>query len=483
MAEEQKELFEELGRKIEVAGDVLFYKLDDIFNILGGKSRFERNREEQFNAVTVDFDKLLDSNSRFDDRLVLLNSTLSSIGNRTHSDLVAIYNGTQLTADLVRTAIEKREKHEVEIERTAPVEERTTISVDNQSTALDNIAESLKKNSEPATPISAENAVPSKLESKLDPVLSEATTFLKNWSSPERVGIALGAGLAVPVVGGISVAAVGLYFVIGRVADAIERISDNVTSIARGGISGLIFGQSSGTSSPTRSNDTAIVDKLVDVRDTVYSTGTDLGRKLSEIGVSTASLNRAVAGISLSSLSSSLDKIADKIDDIKTPDYVSSSNTEMFIQSTPFIDYSYQEKILSVLSSPVQVKLVDLPASDIDRPDEANVFSVAVRPLVDGQVSFQNMLDSNLRRLAEAVAALSEVPRAAETERITRVTDTLNTEMSEDSVEMILGEARMISSAVESIKNEFISFKGDWTARASETGRRIGDLPTQKSMN
>ena len=483
MAEEQKKLFDELGRKIEVAGDVLFYKLDDIFNMLGGKSRFERNREEQFDAVSVDLDKLLDSNSRFDDRLVLLNSTVSSIGNRTHSDLVAIYNGTQLTADLVRTAIEKREKHEVEIERTSPIEERPTINAESRSTALDNIEEILKKNVEPTPLIAAENAVPSKMESKLDPVLSEATTFLKNWSSPERVGIALGAGLAVPIVGGISVAAVGLYFVLGRVADAIEHISDNVTSIARGGLSGLIFGQSSGTSSPMRSNDTAIIDNLIDVRDTVSSTGTELGRKLSEIGISTAALNRSVAGISLSSISSSLDKIADKIDDIKMPDYVSGSNTETFIQSTPFIDYSYQEKILSVLSSPVQVKLVDVPASDIDRRDEANVFSVAVRPLVDGQVSLQNMLDSNLRRLSEAVAALSEVPRAAENERITRVTDTLNTEMSESSVEMILGEARIISSAVETIKNEFTSFKVDWSARASESSRRLGDLPTQKSMN
>lgn len=478
MPESQKELFNDLGRKIEVAGDILFYKLDDIFNRLEEQNDSSRSSDFLSGTIGQELGKLVTETSSIDDRLVLLNSTASSMADKIRSDLTAIASSSQVGLEEVKTAIAIRDE-----DLEAKAAEFNTIAAASVPREAYEKPEprTARETQGPTIEARTNSSLSDDLVNQFIPVLNSASDFLKNWSSP----VSVGAALAVPVVGALGVLSIGLYFTIGKLTDAIVEVSHDIRDVAKGGIVGLLTGASVG-SSPAQSSEAnlaPLATAVIDVRDSISSAESTISEKLTGISAYAESINGTLAGISVEKISSSLDALTESFDNIEFPEYVSDSRMEEIVLGGTRIDYSYQEKMLEILSSPVEVKLVEANTQTERRNEEVDVFSRAVRPLVDGQISLQNMLDSSLRKLNEAVASLSEAPRATDSDRVTRVTDTLNTEMSDDSVQMILGEARMISSAVETIKSELIEFRSEWTSRASSRTTGIGSMPTTKSMN
>lgn len=471
MADTQKELFEDLKRSIERTGDILFYKIDEFFDVV---------REERNPNIDLDLSSLVEAARPIDEKLTLIDGTLNSLVTKQHSDLIAISNGNRIDADIVKSAI--AENNEISRASVSRIEDLERYSRENiPGITLDDLRSVVVREERPNTveAIAPSNDALESISSKAIPVLDSAATFLKNWSSPTSVG----AALAIPIVGGIGVAAAGLYFIFDRIADSIDLLSNSVTSIAKGGISGLILGQTTASAPASESGSSAMTGAVIEVRDSVIAGSSTLADKLTAIGSSTSTIADRVSAISLDGTNSAIERLASKLDELNAPDLIMTAPDVIAAQSIG-IDYSYQEKILDILRTPVEVKLVDQPAAEADRGDtRVDVFSTAVRPLIDGQISLQNMLDGNLRRLTEAVASLREVPRETDQQRTTRVTDTLNTEMSDEAVNLILGETRVISAAVLDIKSEFISFKSEWISRSSEQTRGSGSIPTPKSMN
>ena len=472
--ESQKDLFRDLEFKMDNATDVLFYKLDDIFKQLESNAQDDRDRFIQSTA-TQDFLGVQTYLSQVNDSLNLLDASVVRIGTRVERAIMATApRGAEVTTDIVKAAVEENDAKKETVAQIADI--KTLVKDQSPANVLDlfktAIAEKPKGNA-----VEDAGALPVNLTEKLGPVLDNAAVFLKNWANPERVGLALGAGLAIPIVGGIGVAAVGLYFIFDRIADAVEHISDNTTSLLKGGFKGLLFGNSEVVKTEPEKSE-PVAQETIDVN-WLTGFGNGVNNRLSEISLNTSAIQRSIIGLAAFGTTA----IADTTKKDQGEDQLQRVQYENAIAQLPIYDYTYQERILNVLTSPVQVKLVDVPTPESNKTaDTVDVFANAVRPLVDGQVSLQRMLDGNLRKLTEAVASLREVPRESE-DRITRITDSLNTEMSDDSVRMILTETRVISGLLSDIQVDisglFNAYKDN---NKVESGGNV-EVPTPVDMN
>ena len=473
--ESQKELFRDLEFKMDNATDVLFYKLDDIFKQLEANAQDDRNRfiESTANQDLLGVQTYI---SQVNDSLNLLDSSVVRIGTRVERAIMATTpKGAEVTTDIVKAAIEdQKEKQDTFGQITDIV---TLVKEQSPANVLDLVKTAIADKPK-GNIVEGVSGLPVNLAEKMSPVLDNAAVFLKNWASPERVGLALGAGLAIPIVGGIGVAAVGLYFIFDRIADAVEHISDNTTSLLKGGFKGLLFGNSEVVKTEPEKRET-VAQETLDVN-WLTGFGNGVNERLSEISLHTSAIQRSIIGLAAFRTTAALGETTKKE---QGEDQLQRVQYENAIAQLPIYDYTYQERILNVLTSPVQVKLVDSPMPEANKTaDTVDVFANAVRPLVDGQVSLQRMLDGNLRKLTEAVASLREVPRESE-DRITRITDSLNTEMSDDSVRMILSETRVISGLLSGIQ---LDLSGLFTAyKTNNKGESSGsvEVPTPVDMN
>ena len=472
--ESQKDLFRDLEFKMDNATDVLFYKLDDIFKQLESNAQDDRDRFIQSTA-TQDFLGVQTYLSQVNDSLNLLDASVVRIGTRVERAIMATApRGAEVTTDIVKAAVEENDAKKETVAQIADI--KTLVKDQSPANVLDlfktAIAEKPKGNA-----VEDAGALPVNLTEKLGPVLDNAAVFLKNWANPERVGLALGAGLAIPIVGGIGVAAVGLYFIFDRIADAVEHISDNTTSLLKGGFKGLLFGNSEVVKTEPEKSE-PVAQETIDVN-WLTGFGNGVNNRLSEISLNTSAIQRSIIGLAAFGTTA----IADTTKKDQGEDQLQRVQYENAIAQLPIYDYTYQERILNVLTSPVQVKLVDVPTPESNKTaDTVDVFANAVRPLVDGQVSLQRMLDGNLRKLTEAVASLREVPRESE-DRITRITDSLNTEMSDDSVRMILTETRVISGLLSDIQVDISGLFNAYKENNKEESGGSVEVPTPVDMN
>ena len=323
-------------------------------------------------------------------------------------------------------------------------------------------------------------------EKGVEEVLASAASFLKNWGSPVQVGVAL----TIPIVGAIGALGVGLYFIIGKVADTALAMQENFkefsTALIRGGLVGLIKGQenfSYSSSAASPENDNGLV--LIQIRDSLVSGGTMAIEAIRELSTTTSSIEDKITEIQVDKIAVAVDSLGENLERLKVPDEL-LRNTQTVESIEPItIDYSYQERILSVISSPIDVRIVESNPrveNEAKGTEKIDVFAAAVRPLVDGQIALQNMLDSNFKRLNDAVVSLSQAPRREDAERTTKITDTLNSEESNDTEELLLSETVLIRMAVESISTQFAGFREAWDSRKIESGAS-SDPSTQVSMN
>ena len=111
---------------------------------------------------------------------------------------------------------------------------------------------------------------------------------------------------------------------------------------------------------------------------------------------------------------------------------------------------------------------------------KVDVFAEAVKPLVRGQESLNRMLDSNLRKLVEAVHELKNVPSA--NDRVTEVKDTVNTEMSSAASDYILSETKEIKRALLEFKSSFDAFKNFYQI-VNKTGSNESSSDNSKIAN
>lgn len=350
-----------------------------------------------------------------------------------------------------------------------------TIARENERTAV----EAPRVQNTPIAGMNAQSVIPRDLEKKIGLLCDSAADFLKAWSSPTTVGVAL----AIPIVGGLAVVLYGLYKIMGKGIDAIVDVSHSIRDVASGGVKGLIFGNKPTSQQTTarQEADPQILGMQKDLR-AANSTLSRIASGETEIVRAVREVKAAVAGITLGSdnealiraVESSADNIRASIDRLKIP---AADLSKIKIETNP----EFQKKVVEILSSTMKVQIMNQRSSDgARRETDMDAFSAAVRPLVAGQDALVKMLDSNMRKLTEAVAMLRETPAANDMSRVTSSNDTINSELSDTTVKLILDEAVKMRVALEAIGKEFGTFTGEWRSRTPKEQSRE-DVPAVTS--
>lgn len=342
-----------------------------------------------------------------------------------------------------------------------------TIARDNERTAV----EAPRVQNTPIAGMNAQSVIQRDLEKKIGLLCDSAADFLKAWSSPTKVGVAL----AIPIVGGLAVVLYGLYKIVGKGIDALVDISHSIRDVASGGVKGLIFGNkpSSQQTTARQEADPQILGMQKDLR-AASNTLSRIASGETEIVRAVREVKAAVAGISIGSdnealikaVESGADSIRASIDRLKIP---AADLSKIKIDTNP----DFQKKVVEILSSTMKVQIMNQRSSDgARRETDMDAFSAAVRPLVAGQDALVKMLDSNMRRLTEAVAMLRETPAANDMSRVTSSNDTINSELSDTTVKLILDEAVKMRVALEAIGKEFGTFTVEWRSRTPSEQKR-----------
>lgn len=336
------------------------------------------------------------------------------------------------------------------------------------------------------TPIAgAQELIPEELEKKLGLVLDSAAGFLKAWSNPVNVGIAL----AIPIIAGVGLIVGGVVIIFNKLVDAVVDISHSVRSIAEGGLKGLVFGQSVPTASePKREaptfDTTPIVKSIESSRNSIVTplagiltAVNSMSAKAEELGMSLKSLNIG------SDVAGSIEKMNAAIQDSTrrmSAMLISAPQSEN-MTGAQVKDKEFQSEVISLLKSTLNVRIEGYTQDSQNGEIKVDVFAEAVKPLVRGQESLNRMLDSNLRKLVEAVHELKNVPSA--NDRVTEVKDTVNTEMSSAASDYILSETKEIKRALLEFKSSFDSFKNFYqilnktgSNESSSDGSKIANL-------
>ena len=471
--ESQKDLFRELEFKMDNATDVLFYKLDDIFKQLEANSQDDRARFIDSTA-TQDFLGVQTYLSQVNDSLNLLDASVVRIGTRVERAIMATApRGAEVTTDIVKAAVEENDSKKETVAQIADI--KNIVKEQLVPNDIDQIGQSRlnveANNASNSVELSAE------LSQRISPLLDSASLLLSNLSNPEALGSAIGTTIATPVTEKLGYLDNNLNFVLSKIADSTDLISNNV-SMSVDTFKNLSDRNFEHIYSEQNRGD-LVAQETIDVN-WLTGFGNGVNERLSEISIHTSDIQRSLIGLASFGTTAAFSETTKKE---PGEDQLQRVQYESAIAQLPIYDYTYQERILNVLTSPVQVKLVDSPTTESNKTaDTVDVFANAVRPLVDGQVSLQRMLEGNLRKLTEAVASLREVPRDSE-DRITRITDSLNTEMSDDSVRMILSETRVISGLLSDIHVDISSLYNAYKENNKEESRGSVEVPTPVDMN
>lgn len=447
--DDQTKKLSELRDEMRLVGDIVWAAEQNL--------QFKLGTDIRRNGMLLDriSDTLTIMESEISPQIMLLHSSVNLYGSAIVTNM---RNHTvQMTYGLqqLKDAIVKGDANDI------------TIARENERTAV----EAPRVQNTPIAGMNAQSVIPRDLEKKIGLLCDSAADFLKAWSSPTTVGVAL----AIPIVGGLAVVLYGLYKIMEKGIDAIVDVSHSVRDVASGGVKGLLFGNKP-SSQPTTARqeaDPQILGMQKDLR-AASSTLSRIASGETEIVKAVREVKAAVAGISVGSDNEALiraveagaDSIRASIDRLRIP---AADLSKIKIETNP----EFQKKVIEILGSTMKVQIMNQRSSDgARRETDMDAFSAAVRPLVAGQDALVKMLDSNMRKLTEAVAMLSETPAANDVSRVTSSKDTVNSELSDTTVKLILDEAVKMRVALEAIGKEFGTFTGEWRSRTpSESSR------------
>jgi hypothetical protein len=311
---------------------------------------------------------------------------------------------------------------------------------------------------------------------KVEAFLDAATLFLKAWSSPVNVGIAL----AIPIVGGLAVIFGGYYLIFSKLTDAVVSISHDVRDVARGGLSGLIFGSDSSSSNSSNteiSNEAAIsiVDAINASRETITTGIFDIGTNLVQIeNTNEAILNRLNAAsflfrnvINASRLA--IGTMAGLISDTLGMSRRQNTN-EVTNEETVAYDTEFQNDLLVLLRSTLSVKVENLPKISENQEKPAEVFANAIKPITANQEALFKSLDSGLRRLNETVISLREANTDSRISLLSKPIDSTDARISDNSEQYLLEATQDILSEVRRFYVSFEEYKTMWSGKNSDNG-------------
>ena len=227
-----------------------------------------------------------------------------------------------------------------------------------------------------------------------------------------------------------------------------------------------MFGQSVPTAPEPSKRETPTFDSTPIVK-SIESSRNSIVTPLTGIltAVNAMSAKAEQLGMSLKSLNIGGD-VADSIEKMNAAIQDSTRRMSAMLISAPqsdsmtgaqVKDKEFQSEVISLLKSTLNVRIEGYTQDNQNGEIKVDVFAEAVKPLVRGQESLNRMLDSNLRKLVEAVHELKNVPSA--NDRVTEVKDTVNTEMSSAASDYILSETKEIKRALLEFKSSFDAFK------------------------
>lgn len=306
---------------------------------------------------------------------------------------------------------------------------------------------------------------------KVEAFLDAATLFLKAWSSPFNVGLAL----AIPVVGGLAVVFAGYYLIFSKLTDAVISISHDVRDVARGGLKGMIFGtdsSSSSTSNPEISTDSAnsIVAAIDASRDSITTGIFNIGTNLVQIeNTNEAILNRLNAASFvfrnvLSASSLAIGTIAGLRSDLFGMSRSQDAN-EVTNEATVAYDTEFQNDLITLLRSTLSVKVENLPKVSENQDKPAEVFSNAIKPITANQEALFKSLDSGLRRLNESVISLREANTDNRISLLSKPIDSTDARITDQSEQYLLEATRDILSEVRRFNVSFEEYKTMWSGK------------------
>lgn len=481
--DEQEKRLKEIKAEISNLSDNLLWSDRNLKSAIVGE--FEKTRSS---INSIDSSYILLSTAKSVNSISLVAMDVRSIFRDVRKDISAVSTSVSLTADLIQKSIKKEEDRSLRLER---------------SGLTSSTPELIDRNSQ--ITVTSDSGFSDVLGKKLGLVLDSASTFLKNWSNPVTVGTTL----AIPIVAGIGAAFGGIYLVFGDTISKINNLIDSFSS----GIGKPLSTIGAAIGSTKSQNQSPGIQ--TDVFDVISKNISLYGSKLDVSTSKSAELLSSINGI-VNRISKSDKSIATGISDTRISDAVRSADISIvtairglpldrisdrivtairenrnFTSQTPIVintpgqsksvnaefDYSYQEKIVELLSAPISVKIDESLVRSDKNGELADVFSKAVSPLLASQNSMNRMLDSNLRRLSDAVATLKETPRVEDASRATRVQDNLNTAISDETITFILAETKSIRGIMTELKGDLESFMDAWkkssSAKQSEQSRPI----------
>lgn len=442
MAENQKELFDSLEMKIEKENDVLFSRLEQLFD--------KSSDASDLNDLDVDIKQLVERSSLQTDQLVLLNSSMGNLIEQITNGITAVQNTVPVNADVDNDVVEEETERNYAVSDIRTVLADTPIKID-----LDDLE---RVTSEYANTLRTANVEKEIVEiPETEKIYNES--YLSEVNLPDNSDlIATMSDAMQENIDQLSQSMVSIASVNSELTrNSLIELTDNLRGL-------------DANAEPVNIDIDPITVLAQDIKASIDSDSNTIFSYLEKIGSTSDEIARATSSISLDRVSTSLDDLVNRVDnlDVGKIELDEDSINKIVPQSIEF-DYSYQDKILSVLSSPVDVNIANLPRDDENEATEnVDVFSIAVSPLVEGQRSLQSMLDSNLRRLSEAIVMLRDQSRDSES-RITRVTDTVNTEMSETSIKYILSDTSQIRVTLSHIDSTLSAYLSGNSTSSSST--------------
>lgn len=299
---------------------------------------------------------------------------------------------------------------------------------------------------------------------KIEKFIDAATLFLKSWSSPFNVGLAL----AIPIVGGLAVAFAGYYLVFSKLTDAVISISHDVRDVARGGLSGLIFGTDSSEATSSSKNissedSTAIIGSIEATREAIDSRLYSLNNTSTEIlNTATSILSRMEEGnrllrssiLSSAAITNGMNNLKDVLFGSSRGEASSESSTTSVIYDTEF-----QNDLITLLRSTLSVKVENLQKVSENQDKPAEVFANAIKPITANQEALFKSLDSGLRRLNESVISLREANTDSRVSLLSKPIDSTDARISDNSEQYLLEATRDILTEVRRFYTSFEEYK------------------------
>lgn len=422
------------------------------------------------------------------DALILQNSEISNLISISSADIVArktqIQSATQTIVKAIEDGNEKNREDLVTAISRAPVEmqsQNTPLAIQSSALAPD-------------------------LEKKLGNVLDSASGFFKGWSDPVKVGTAI----AIPIVGGLGVLMGGYYLVVNRVADAVVDVSNSIRDVLSGGIKGLIVGSPARSEKRSVAADTKSIDAINSGTSALKQYGTKIDASIQSVLNVESQIAANIQKLPISEIRRDVSSISNRkpesarvtfsYDDSRVISAINSvkiSNASVIEDLTRAISaiplgstdsrardvIGYQNRVLDILGSPIRVKIVnDTIRSEESRRETVDVYTAAVKPLLANQEAVYRMLDSNFKKMTEAVANLQQSPTYSAADHQTIIADTVNRELSQKSNDYLLSEAARIRSILEEFSSSFMEFKVAWTSRDTGAGDR-DSAPSRRSID